>query len=278
MFHSIFKFFEHPSLATRFRTTGFFHLERVLVAWFLIWFLVGLVVVASNWRTPMGAWADFIFMALAATVILFSLARHYSWGRIGLAAGWTFVFTGVVEAIGASTGFPFGSYDYTGNFGPLIGGLLPLSIPLAWLVVVWPLFLVVRSVLIPAGKLLWIPTVTATLAVWVDFLLEPVATEPVREYWIWTGGGFYYGVPWTNFLGWWVTAWILSFGLQWLMPNGPLLRGRDLRVILTVFWSVLLTFLVAALVHLLWLPLLLGLPLLLLTFGFVWTNRCPGRL
>ncbi len=273
-----FTFIERSRRIVRFRTPLFFQVERIIAVWFMIWFWIGLVVVAMNWRTPFGPWADFIFMALASSLILLHLARSYPSGRIFWAFLWTVVVSGAVEIIGTLTGFPFGPYAYTENFGPRLFGILPLAIPLAWLVVVWPVFLACRSVLVPAGKFLTIPVLTAFIAVWVDFILEPVATEPVRQYWLWESGGSYYGVPWINFVGWWFTAWLIAFGLQWLVPNGPLLRGRDLRVPLSVFGAVVITFLLSALTHLLWGPILLGIPLLALLVAFAWLNRHPGTL
>src|SRR4051812_31352267 len=45
-----------------------------------------------------------------------------------------------VEAIGVATGFPFGTYDYSGELGPKILGV-PLIIPLAWTWMAWPAWL-----------------------------------------------------------------------------------------------------------------------------------------
>src|SRR3982751_3694029 len=42
-----------------------------------------------------------------------------------------------VEAVGVATGFPFGTYDYSGQLGPKLLGV-PLIIPLAWTWMAWP--------------------------------------------------------------------------------------------------------------------------------------------
>ena len=50
-----------------------------------------------------------------------------------------------VEWLGSQTGFPFGNYHYTENFGPTLEGV-PLTIPLAWHVVVTNALFVVRAI------------------------------------------------------------------------------------------------------------------------------------
>ncbi|MGW4502206.1 carotenoid biosynthesis protein [Micromonospora sp. NPDC004336] len=45
-----------------------------------------------------------------------------------------------IEALGVATGFPFGSYDYSGELGPKLAGV-PLIIPLAWTWMAWPAWL-----------------------------------------------------------------------------------------------------------------------------------------
>src|ERR687889_607827 len=45
-----------------------------------------------------------------------------------------------VEAVGVATGFPFGTYDYSGQLGPKLLGV-PLIIPLAWSWMAWPAWL-----------------------------------------------------------------------------------------------------------------------------------------
>ncbi|MBK9747058.1 MAG: carotenoid biosynthesis protein [Chloroflexi bacterium] len=51
----------------------------------------------------------------------------------------------LTEFIGHTTGFPFGSYDYTPRLQPQVGGV-PLLIPLAWLMMLPPAWAMARVI------------------------------------------------------------------------------------------------------------------------------------
>jgi hypothetical protein len=72
------------------------------------------------------------------------------------------------EAIGVATGWPFGSYDYTGSLGREVIGV-PLVIPLAWAMFAYPALLVGRR--LGRGWTAW-PLGALALASW-DLFLDP---------------------------------------------------------------------------------------------------------
>ena len=252
---------------------------------FLIWATVGLFVVAFNRETPFGAWADLIFMILAALIVFLSWARYYGFSITWKSFLWVAIWSGSIEAIGATTGFPFGTYDYTGNFGPLVGGVVPLAIPLAWWVIVGTLFLVVDYALFRLSTILTFNAVTLLMlvpigAVAVDFTLEPVATL-VRGYWHWEDGVFYYGVPFSNFVGWFMTAWVASGGLFLLtLRKGPRQTMAPVSVTppVAVLFSVVLLFWASSLIQLQILAILVGFGnLVWLGLVFTLVMRSEGR-
>lgn len=110
-----------------------------------------------------------------------------------------------VEAVGVATGFPFGTYDYSGELGPKVLGV-PLIIPLAWTWMAWPAWL--AAVRVTRGRLARIVLAAAGLAAW-DLFLDP---QMVAEgYWRWHDPvpalPGVPGIPVGNYLGW------LGFGL-----------------------------------------------------------------
>ena len=73
-------------------------------------------------------------------------------GGVGLAA----------EAVGVTTGRPFGHYAYAGTLGPQVLGV-PLVVPLAWTMMAYPALLAARR--LAPGEGLRRVTVTAVVAV-----------------------------------------------------------------------------------------------------------------
>ena len=167
--------------------------------------------------------SDALWIALAAV-----LTYLYTASSEGLATArrWTLLIllgSGAAEWIGAQTGFPFGPYRYTERFGWRIGGVLPVAIPLSWMVILLCGRTVVLS-LRPAGTRLQTALGTAVVAVLTDFNLEFVAWK-VRGYWIWypdASGLVPTWPPAQNFLAWFV----LSFALVLALPPCYDLRPR----------------------------------------------------
>ncbi|WP_309381201.1 carotenoid biosynthesis protein [Cerasicoccus frondis] len=259
----------------------FRRLFQVILIWYAIWFLVGLVAVAIPYESPVGHWEDLLFMILASAVIFFDAARRIGWGATIAYFIWIAAVSGGMEMLGAMTGLPFGAYAYTDNFGPRIAGILPWAIPLAWWVVLYPLLLLMNSMVRnkrePRPGLIALGV--AICATGVDLALEPVATI-VREYWIWESTGAYYGVPLLNFFGWFITAWIIVFPLQYFMGRilieGYIAPGA-MFLPFAALGSVLASFLIAGMVHGLWLAsawtAFLTLLVTVIVVRFAWPRR-----
>ena len=193
--------------------------EKIALAAFLFWSAAGLTFTiarispdaVAHWPVPgwLVQFVDFclqtgdpILILLAFTNTHLHAARQWSagiarrWGLIVLACAFG------IETFGAITGFPFGAYHYTDRFGPMLG-VVPLTIPLAWHVVVTNALFVVRAVA-PHVSRLAEAVVTGLLCTFYDFILEPFATT-VKHYWIWTEGT----IPPINYLAWFVLSALL---------------------------------------------------------------------
>ncbi|TBL32840.1 carotenoid biosynthesis protein [Verrucosispora sp. SN26_14.1] len=137
-----------------------------------------------------------------------------------------------IEALGVATGFPFGSYDYSGQLGPKLAGV-PLIIPLAWTWMAWPAWLVATRlttrITVAAGRWRWptrIALATLGLATW-DLFLDP---QMVAEgHWVWRDPtpalpGLP-GIPISNYLGWLLFAVLMMSALRPLA--GPAVDTTD---------------------------------------------------
>lgn len=148
-----------------------------------------------------------------------------------------FVVSGLswlIEFMGSTTGFPFGSYHYTELMQPQLAGV-PLLIPLAWLMMLPCAWAIAHR--LSGGR--YGPTFIAWSAIamtaW-DLFLDPQMVA--WGLWVWAEPGGYFGIPWVNYLGWllasaFITAiirpdpvpdkpLILMYALTWLLETGGL--------------------------------------------------------
>jgi putative membrane protein len=139
-----------------------------------------------------------------------------------------------VETLGSATDFPFGAYDYTDALQPQLAGV-PVVIPLAWFMMLVPAWAVAEVILANHRDNLgsWYAPLHAALAgaaftAW-DLYLDPQMVA--HELWSWDYPGAYFGIPWLNFLGWWMAATLLT-----LLIRPRRLPRRRLMAIYTLTW------------------------------------------
>ncbi len=122
----------------------------------------------------------------------------------------TLLLTLIIESIGVSTGFPFGHYHYTDKLGALFLGLVPYVIPIVWLNMLYPAYVIATRLFPHAqrGKHPWSEAALGGLVMtsW-DLIVDPVMVR--RDHWVWEHGGAYFGIPLSNFLGWWLTSFVI---------------------------------------------------------------------
>ena len=133
-----------------------------------------------------------------------------------------------MEALGAGTGLLFGTYSYTDKLGGKLFGLVPWLIPVAWCSVLYPAWH------LPLGKSTWLSRIVLpALAVtaW-DLSLDPRMVQD--SFWVWPDGGFYFGIPLSNYVGWFVTAALVYLVWHWVDGATPaqILRHPSKRITL----------------------------------------------
>lgn len=224
----------------------------LVVLFALLWFGGVESYLVAGGPPPGFEWAGGAFLALGAVLVLIYSPPGY---RLGLVA------CGLVgygaEVLGVHTGFPFGGYDYTNAFAPLLFGV-PLVLIAAWLVLSAYL-----HALLP-GK--WVRTVWGVLAasagmVAIDLVLDPVAAGPM-QLWEWDLPGAYFGIPLSNFLGWFVTSLAVHGAL--LLLSKPPVPGPAVR---RIGGSLVAFFTLVALASSLWIPAAMGALLIAVHIG-----------
>ncbi len=172
--------------------------------------------------TPVGVARDRLTVL---TVVLFAAASvvHAAASRGVRAAAALVVVAGggglLAEAVGVATGIPFGRYSYAGTLGPAVLGV-PLVIPLAWVMMAWPAYLVGLRLgrTAPAR----IAVAAAALASW-DLFLDPQMVA--AGHWRWADPSPALpgvpAVPLTNYAGWALVAVVLAALLDRTVHTRP---------------------------------------------------------
>jgi len=116
------------------------------------------------------------------------------------------------ESLSLRTGFPFGHDRFTDLMGPQISGL-PVLLALAWIGMGYLAWAVSLALLgdenkpLSGRRLVLMPLVASFVMTAWDLSMEAVWAD-VDHGWVWRDGGPYFGVPISNFLGWFFTAYV----------------------------------------------------------------------
>ncbi|MHB1222744.1 MAG: carotenoid biosynthesis protein [Gemmatimonadaceae bacterium] len=123
------------------------------------------------------------------------------------------------ELLGTHTGYPFGGYSYTEMLGHRILGLVPFPIPISWTCILY-CSLAMCGRLLPARddiatRLRWSAGGALILTAW-DVAMDPAMVKTFH--WVWAEPGAFYGMPYTNWLGWLATGFVLSWVMLRFVP------------------------------------------------------------
>lgn len=122
------------------------------------------------------------------------------------------------ELLGTGYGIPFGEYRYSELLAPMWLDRVPVVIPLSWFFMAVPSYALARLALPGRGRVLGrVGLGSAILLAW-DLSLDPAMSHATR-YWIWGETGAYYGMPWLNLFGWYVTGLALMGALALLRAD-----------------------------------------------------------
>lgn len=231
---------------------------KIMLGAYVVMWLGGVGHYAIVGKPPLDApWAATLFLALAGLVVLLTTARPQQRtlvvaALIGFAA----------EIVGVHYGFLFSPYSYTKVLIPHLFDV-PLVMLSAWMVLVaytlqlWgrlslsrPLFLLICSGWMTA----------------IDLVIDPLAANQLG-YWRWVEPGLYYGIPFHNFVGWFV----VSLAIFIIIPA----RRESSPLALQVGLSIVIFFTVIALSFKVWIAAAVGVLLVLID---LFARRQAGRI
>jgi bisanhydrobacterioruberin hydratase len=157
----------------------------------------------------------------------------------------------IVEVIGVNTGYLFGDYTYGNVLGAKIKNV-PVLIGVNWFLIVYCCGISIHTLLMKAinriaadtgktpmaMKALSVIVDGATLAVFFDWLMEPVAVK--LGYWVWNGDG---SIPMFNYICWFVISLLLLMVFHFAKFNKQNKFAVNLLLIQLMFFLLLRTFL-----------------------------------
>ena len=224
--------------------------------WVVFAVFVGPGVYAGGSPAPVGVATAWVAMGLAMA-------------HAGLAVGWrtcgVFLIiclglTFSIENLGVATGFPFGRHRFLVGAGLPHVGAIPVIVGFLYFGIGYPSWVIAGVLLRHAGLqpedrfgLVALPVVASLVLVQWDVVVDPVSST-LGGAWVWLDGGGYFGVPFSNYLGWYLTTWaFFQLFAFWQYATGPApaLEGGD------AFWLMpILLYAGAGLCHIA--PLLVG--------------------
>jgi bisanhydrobacterioruberin hydratase len=156
-----------------------------------------------------------------------------------------------VEITGINTGILFGDYTYGNVLGYKVQNV-PVVIGINWFIIIYCSGISIHTLLMKAIdriatdsgknpmalKALSVIVDGATLAVFFDWLMEPVAVK--LGYWVWNGDG---SIPMFNYICWFVISLLLLTAFHFAKFNKQNKFAVNLLLIQLMFFLILRTFL-----------------------------------
>ena len=176
--------------------------------------------------------------------VLIHGSRRYGWDNLFIFFGITFLISWSIESASIALEFPFGSYHYTELLGARIGAV-PLAVLAAYFVagyLAWTMgtmFLGELGTGIKRRNLFLVPAVASLIMVMWDFCLDPIKST-IEGAWVWEDGGAYFGVPVSNYFGWYLTMFtiyqLFSLYLYRVSANERVVQGRTYWYLVPVMY------------------------------------------
>ncbi|AIS32016.1 carotenoid biosynthesis protein [Methanobacterium formicicum] len=180
--------------------------------WFLIilYFVINILMIFT-FSDPNLQSVDYFL----ATAFIFVLAVLHGVDRYGkknmlifFLITWAVSFT--FENLSIATGFPFGYYHYSPSLGMMT---VPLIIIFAYFAVGYLSFALAHVLTgqyarkLQGKQVFLVPLIAAFIMVMWDLTIDPLSST-LLGMWVWTNPGAYFGVPVSNFFGWFLVVYI----------------------------------------------------------------------
>ena len=179
----------------------------------------------------------------AVNVALFALPSFWAvrwwlgWRDGMLFVGALGLYALAIVASAIITGFPYGHFGYSDLLGYRIFGLVPWTVAFAWTPLILGAYAVAANLFGNAAARVMATALIVTL---FDVILDPGAV--LLGFWKYESGGWFYGVPMSNFGGWLISGFagavmieMLRARIRPLLPTPVQLASSV--IFIAFFWS-----------------------------------------
>jgi putative membrane protein len=203
-----------------------------------------------------------VWLAFGVICLYLTLYTGFRWVP---ALAFLYAISLASELLGTGYGLPFGPYHYSTLLGAEWLGRVPVLIPLSWFsmaVCSYGLALRLGPSRGSSRPALRIGLASLLLLCW-DLSLDP-AMSNATTFWVWGSHGPYYGMPWSNLAGWYLTgvvlaaalvllrsdSWIQKLSAQWLawFYGANVLLAAGMSLAAGLWLAVIVTLLALAIV------------------------------
>ncbi len=216
--------------------------QAAITAAVLILLATGAFFMANVELPPWSHYASAVNVALFAVPSFWAVRRWLGWRDGSILIAVLGIYALAIEASAILTGFPYGHFGYSDLLGFRIFGLVPWTVAFAWT----PLILGAYAVSANLFESRVIRVIATTLIITLfDVVLDPGAVY--LGFWQYESGGWFYGVPISNFVGWLISgsigAVIIEIMLSIFRPLLPTPMQLSISVIFIIFfWSMIAAF------------------------------------
>jgi putative membrane protein len=140
-------------------------------------------------------------------------ARHYRLRGILILALICLLVGNIAENLSIATGFPFGHYYFVELMGPKLFQV-PVLLGLAYIGMSYVSWTLARVIVgnphapVAGFRIIALPAVAGFIMVAWDLAQDPIWAT-VLHGWVWRDGGPWFGVPISNYLGWYGTVFVI---------------------------------------------------------------------
>ena len=140
------------------------------------------------------------------------------------------IFAFLLEYCAVKTGFPYGIFAYTTKIGYKIWGSVPWTVPFAYTPLLLGSYTISQKYFRAPLPLIM---VSAFILVAIDMVIDPASVA--LQFWIWKGGGIFYGVPMSNFVGWFISGSIGSAYMYWILKKMKITAHLNEYIVSSMF-------------------------------------------